>query len=375
MKYNYEQILAFANKYVAKHTQEADEKARFPKESIDALKTHGYMGLLVPKEYGGQGLGLYEHALTIEALAQSCATTALSYMMHNVATMCIVLHGSDEMKASILPKIANGDVSLALAYSETATGTHFYQPQIALTKSNTQYLLNGTKSFVTSAGYVDYYLVLSNSLLENSLDNWLIDATKEGITIETEKWDGLGLRGNASAPLSFENILLNSTDRIGEEGSGQAQVFEVVAPFFIIGLSAVYSGVALAVSESITKHCMQRTYSDESALCSIESVQKDLALIYQKAQSAKHFTKAAALCASNGEEDALAQIIASRTHASQVSIEVATLAMKLGGGQAYAKRLDLDRLLRDALASQVMAPGVDVLSIWLGRAITKQPLL
>ncbi len=374
MKYNDTKTKAFAKEHIDIHTQKADEEGMFPIESLNALKQHGYMGLLVPKEYGGEGLGLKEHVAILEILAQSCATTALAYMMHNVSTMCIVLHGSKEMKSKILPAIAKGESALALAFSETSTGTHFYQPQIALTKVNETYTLNGKKSFVTSAGYVDYYLVLSNALAGDTLDNWLVDTSLEGLTIESDKWDGLGLRGNASAPLLFENVKLQDKDRIGEEGSGQAQVFEVVAPFFIIGLAAIYTGVSLAVCSEITAYCMQRTYADGSSLSHIQSIQKDLATIYQKSQSATHFTKAAAKAGANGDEDALTQIIASRIHASQVSIEVATLAMKLGGGQAYAKRLSIERLLRDALASQVMAPGIDVLATWLGKAITNQPL-
>lgn len=371
----YDDTDAFAKTHIHPHTKQADEEGTFPIKSYRALQEHGYMGLLVPKEYGGQGQSIETHTLCIEAIAQHCATTALAYMMHNVATMCVVLHGSDALKEELLPKIVQGDATLALAYSETGTGTHFYQPDISVTEHNGKQVLNGRKSFVTSAEVADYYLVISNSLKEGMLDNWLISAKQEGLSFESEAWDGLGMRGNASMPMVLDDVVVTSSQRIGVEGSGLQQIFEVVAPYFILGLSAVYTGVALHAQTLISEHTMKRTYTSNEALCHYPTVQNDLATIYLKAQSAKHFTHMAASSAANGSEDALAQIIASRINSAQLSIEVCTLAMKLGGGTAYAKRLPLERLLRDSLASQVMAPGVDVLSIWLGKALTGQEIL
>ena len=374
MKELNEKTMQFAQTYVAPHSDQTDKEGAYPIESFTALKKEGYMGLIVPEAYGGQGLNLHAHATVIQALAQSCATTALCYMMHNVATMCVVLHGSDKMKEALLPKIAKGEISLALAFSETGTGTHFYQPEIALSKKNENYILNGKKSFVTAAGFVDYYMVLSSTLKKDGLDNWLVPDGSKGVTFQASQWDGLGMRGNASMPMYLENVTLDENDRVGAEGSGVTQVFEVVAPFFITGLAAVYTGVALHINDIAVAYSMDRKYSDGKSLSEIPTVQNHLAQIYKKAQGAKHFTTAASLSGSNMDADALTQIIAARVNASDVAVEVATLAMKIGGGAAYAKRLPLERLLRDALAAQVMAPSTDVLSIWLGKALTNQPI-
>ncbi|MDY0234140.1 MAG: acyl-CoA dehydrogenase family protein [Sulfurimonas sp.] len=374
MKNIYEQTIQFAKEHIEINTLEADIKAQFPSKSYDALKNNGYMGLLVPKEFSGQGLGLVEHVEVIQAIAQSCATTALSYMMHNVATMCIVLHGTKELKEEILPKIAKGEITLALAYSETGTGTHFYQPEIDLSKSGDTFILNGRKSFVTAAGFVNYYLVLSSTLNKDGLDNWLVPHTNKGVSFEEGAWDGLGMRGNVSMPMNLTNVQLSEDNRIGVEGSGLEQVFTVVAPFFITGLASVSAGIALNACEVVKNHAMQRKYTNGESLCLLPTVQNDLSKIYLKAQSAKHFTMAAANAGASGQADALTQIIAARINASELAIEVCTLAMKIGGGTAYAKRLPIERLLRDSLASQIMAPSVDVLSIWLGKAITNQQI-
>ncbi|MBU3016055.1 acyl-CoA/acyl-ACP dehydrogenase [Poseidonibacter lekithochrous] len=374
MDNTYNKMMEFAQSNIQPFTQKVDEDATFPVDSFEAIKKEKITGLVVPKEYGGQGLGLEEHTQTVLAFASSCATTGLCYMMHNVATMCIVAFGSDEMKKEYLPKIANGELLLALAFSETGTGTHFYNPEITVSKENDKLFMNGRKSFVTSALYADFYLVLSNSFDSEGLDNWIIKKDLAGISFEESAWNGLGMRGNASMPMLFNNVNVDISNRVGTAGSGAEQVFNVVAPFFVIGLSAVYTGVALNACNTIIEYSQNRKYSDSSALCEIPTVQNHIAEIFTNATSAKHFTLAAAKSGANGDADALAQIISARLNASNMAVEVCNKAMKVGGGTAYAKRLTIERLLRDAYAAQVMAPSTDVLSIWLGKALTNQPI-
>jgi len=370
----YNTMTEFATKHIAPYTDAVDADAKFPVDSFEAIKKEKLTGLVVPKEFGGMGLGLEEHTQTVLAFGSSCATTGLCYMMHNVAAMCIVAFGSDEMKKEYLPKIANGELLLALAFSETGTGTHFYNPEITVTKENDKLLMNGRKSFVTSALYADFYLVLSGSFDAEGLDSWIISKNDTGVSFEETAWDGLGMRGNTSMPMHFNNVPVNVKNRVGSAGSGAEQVFTVVAPFFVIGLGAVYTGVALNACNTIIEYSQSRKYSDESALCNIPTVQNHLADIFTNATSAKHFILAAAKSGANGDADALAQIISARLHASNMAVEVCTKAMKIGGGTAYAKRITIERLLRDAYAAQVMAPSTDVLSIWLGKALTNQPI-
>jgi alkylation response protein AidB-like acyl-CoA dehydrogenase len=370
----YNKMIDFAKQNIAPYTDKVDEDAKFPIDSFEAIKKEKITGLVVPKEYGGMGLGLEEHTQTVLAFSSFCATTGLCYMMHNVATMCIVAFGSDEMKKEYLPKIAKGELLLALAFSETGTGTHFYNPEISVTKKDNGLLMNGRKSFVTSALYADFYLVLAGSFDAEGLDNWIIKKDLSGVSFEETAWNGLGMRGNASMPMLFNNVSVDVKNRVGPAGSGAEQVFTVVAPFFVIGLSAVYTGVALNACNTIIEYSQSRKYTDESALCTIPTVQNHIADIFTNATSAKHFTLTAAKSGACGDADALAQIIAARLNASNMAVEVCTKAMKIGGGTAYAKRITIERLLRDAYAAQVMAPSTDVLSIWLGKALTNQPI-
>lgn len=372
MKQVYQAAKEFANSYIAPYTDQTDRDARFPEESFKELGVKGFFNLLIPEEYGGFGKGLEEHAQACQAFAETCSTTALCYMMHNVAVMCLVTHGSDELKKRVFTDIVENGKFMALAYSEFGTGTHFYKPEMATEVNGDLTTFNGKKSMVTSASHASYYLVLAPSVEEGKINNWVIPLEAEGLSFEMSGWQGLGMRGNSSCPMNVDHVTLNSSYRIGVEGSGEEQVFNVVAPFFITGLAAVYGGTAQHMFEVASSHATNRKYPDGSSLAHIETVQIHLGNIYKQAAAAKAMTMEAARAGAKGEADALAKILAARVFASEAAIECGRLAMRVGGGKAYNKALPLERLLRDSYAGQIMAPSADVLSVWLGKALTGQ---
>lgn len=366
-----EKVRKLATDFAAPITESVDKEGRFPKEAYDALKKQGFMGLLVPQQYGGLGLSIVEHAIICYELARKDATTGLCYMMHNTGTSGIVLFGSDEMKNEFLPKIAKGDRAIALAYSESGTGTHFGTPDITESLENGVRVLKGRKSFVTSALQADYYVTNTNSCkIKGAHNTWFVDRTLPNMIHEENGWDGLGMRGNVSMPVRYEGVKVDEKYLLGKEGDGDAQAMAITM-YFIVGLAAVYTGLAQAAYECVLAHTKNRKYTSGQALADIEMVRVQLAEIYTKIQSSYALTMEAARSSKAGEKDAAGKIFACRIHAINIVMEACTQAMKLGGGTAYAKRLPLERYMRDSLASQVMAPGLDVLKIWLGEALVK----
>lgn len=362
----------FAKSYILPYTEWTDKESKFPEESFKKLGEKGFLKLLIPIEYGGLGKGLEEHAQACLAFAETCTTTALCYMMHNVALMCVLTHGSDELKNRIFNDIVENGNFMALAYSEFGTGTNFYIPEMTAEVYGDNTTFNGVKSMVTSATYASYYLVLAPSIEEGKINNWVFPLETKGLSFDLSKWDGFGLRGNSSCPMHIDHVTLDSSFRIGAEGSGEEQVFNVVAPFFVTGLGAVYSGTAMHMFEIACNHAVDRQYPDGSTLSNIETIQVHIGNIYKNAAATKAITLEAARAGANGEADALAKILAARIVASEAAIECGRLAMRVGGGKAYNKALPTERLLRDAYAGQIMAPSADVLAIWLGKALTGQ---
>ncbi|WP_395002317.1 acyl-CoA dehydrogenase family protein [uncultured Helicobacter sp.] len=360
----------FGGKHIAPYTKQTDEEGRFPKESFEALKKEGFTALLVPKEYGGLGGGADEHTKVCYELGRFCATSALCYMMHNTAVYAISLFGSEALKEEILSRVAKGEILLALAYSESGSGTHFGAPDITERSEGGYRILKGRKSFVTSAEYADYYLTYTNSCKKaGAYNSWLVDSTLPGVVTEQGTWNGLGMRGNNSKPVQYNDVRIEERFLLGSDGDGEAHSGALIM-YFIIGLGAVYSGLGEAIYSCALEHTKGRKYTSGGALSDIELVKIHLADMYAKVQSAISLTVEAARSLDTKESDAALKVFACRINAIHNVMDVASLAMRLGGGKAYSKHLPLERYLRDAYASQVMAPSLDVLKVWLGNAVT-----
>lgn len=373
----YEESKEFAKEFIEPYAKSSDEEGRFPEESFKAMGEKGYFKLLIPEEMGGLGKTAVEHQQAVMAFAESNPTAGLCYMMHNVALMTVLTNGNEELKKKVVDDIVNNNVFMALAYSEFGTGTHFYIPEVkVINNKDGSFTFNGVKSMVTSATHASYYLILTPSTeKEGAINNWLVPLESDGLEFKMEHWKGIGMKGNVSCPMQLNDVKLDEVNRIGEEGSGQEQVFNVVAPYFILGLASVYTGLNLRLSRITNDYALNRKYPDGSNLANIETVQLHLAKIYTNAMSSKALTELAARSLVAGEEDAVAKIIAARVAAIDKGIESATLAMRVGGGKTYNRISEIERLMRDAYAGQIMAPSLDILNVWLGRAITGQPLL
>lgn len=368
----YEKSREFAVAKILPYAKDIDEKAAFPSESFKEMAKSGFLGLMIPKELGGLGGDIEDHAEAVRAFASVCATAGLCYMMHNVCLMCVLTHANDELKKKICKEVVEDGKFLALAYSEFGTGTHFYNPEMKVVFGNGEATFNGKKSMVTSATHASYYALLTPSNVEG-IDNWLFPIDS-GIKFEEDSWRGLGMRGNTSCPMIVENVTLKELYRIGKSGSGATQVFEVVAPYFILGLAAVYTGLCQNVLEFSLDRASNRVYPDGKSLANIETVQIHLSKIYADTAASIALTKSAANSAKMGDSDALAKILSSRIRASESAIELSSIAMRIGGGKAYNKDGIIERLLRDSYAGQIMAPSVDVLKVWLGKAVSGQQI-
>lgn len=370
----YEEAKVFAKEFIAPFAKKSDDEAIFPVESFQKMGEKGYFKLLIPEEYGGLGKGMEEHSQVCMAFAEESATAGLCYMMHNVGLNCILTYGSDELKEKIYKEVIENKKFLALAYSEFGTGTHFYKPEIKANYTADGVVLNGTKSMVTSAKQAAYYLVLIPAKEEGKINNWVVPLETDGVTFTDQAWRGMGMRGNVSSPMVLKDVTLDNFYQIGAEGSGMEQVFHAVAPLFIVGLASVYTGACLQLSEEATSYAKKRIYPDGQALCEIETVQIHLSRIYTMANAAKQTTRDAAKSAVNGDEDALLKILSARIFASESAIECSRLAMRIGGGKAYNKVGNFERILRDSFAGQIMAPSVDVLITWLGKSVAGIPI-
>jgi alkylation response protein AidB-like acyl-CoA dehydrogenase len=352
---------------------EIDRARAYPQDGIAALAQAGLLGLLVPQAEGGRGGDLVDLALVSEALGWGCASTAMCFLMHSCGCALIAAKATPEQRQRWLAPAARGDLRTTLAFSERLTGAHFYQPEIAATRNDGTFRLSGRKSFVTSGGQAQIYPVLVRASGADGLDVLIVPSDATGVRFEGT-WEGTGMAGNSSVVMVLDNVVIPSTDLVGNEGDGMELVFNVVAPTFLVGLAAVNVGIAQAALDAAVEHAKERRYENGAALAEIPAIQTYLAEMSVATQAARQLVAEAARAAAAGEATALPLVMQAKVAATEAAAAVTGQAMQVGGGLAYSRQSSIERHWRDARAGAVMAPTNDVLKEWLGKVLTGLPL-
>ena len=367
-----------ATELLASHADEVDRARRFPRQNIQELGRSGLLGLVVPREYSGAGAGIPEMAQVLERMAQACPSTAMVTLMHYCGTAVIAAKGAGTLKDAVLPAIARGEHLATLAFSEAGSGGHFYAPVSEVTRNGHGPRLTARKTFVTSAGEADSYVVSTRKAGASGpteLDLYLVAKNTEGFSVE-KPFEGLGLAGNASAPMKLEDAPLKEENRLGSEGSGFQTMMEVVLPHFQVGVAAVSLGIATAAFQAASAHVMTRKYEHAggAALAAIPRVQFLAAEMALELRSARAYLSETIRRIVAGDPQTMLDVLGVKARAAEAALTVASRAMTLGGGAAFGRRGGLERMFRDAQAASVMAPTTDVLKEFLGKACLGVPL-
>lgn len=370
-----------AREVQAPRADEEDASGSWPEAGMRALQEAGLMGLQVPVELGGHGLGMEALVAVSEELARESPSLALCFAMHCVGTACIAAKATPYQKDAYLVPIAEGRHVTTLALSEPGTGAHFYIPQAPLEPDGDGFRLTGTKSFVTNGGRADSYVVSTvapegaASGDPGSFTMVLVDAGVPGLDWQAE-WRGFGMRSNSSRTVEIHGVRLDRRQLLGAEGDQLWYVFEVVAPYFLMAMAGTYLGVAAEAVELSRQHLGQRRHTHSGDLLGSHPVlASELGDMWTEVERSRSLILRAAAAGDRGEEDALAALLASKLTAAEVAVDVTNRAMTLGGGRAYGENSKLARLLRDARAGHVMAPTTQLLRTWIGRALLDLPLI
>ena len=367
-----------ATNVLAPRADEIDRERRFPRQNIQELGRNGLLGLVVPLEYGGAGAGIPQMAQVLERMAQACASTAMVTLMHYCGTAVIAAQGSATLKQRVLPAIAGGEHLTTLAFSEAGSGGHFYMPVSEVSRNGHGLRLTAHKTFVTSAGEADSYVVSTRKARASAptdLDLYLVAKGTQGLEVG-RPFEGLGLAGNGSAPMKLEDIELEDEERLGDEGNGFQTMMEVVLPHFQVGVAAVSLGIAAAALQAASAHVMGRKYEHAggAALAAIPRVQFLAAEMALELRSSRAYLSETIRRVGAADPEAMLDVLGVKARAAEAALAVAARAMTLGGGAAYGRRGGLERIFRDAQAASVMAPATDVLKEFLGKACLGVPL-
>lgn len=350
---------------------DVDATGTFPRAAVSALGEAGLLGLLSSTDTGGTGGTLGDAAQVVRRLGSACGSTAMVVCMHYCATAVIEVHGPDEVRRAI----AAGNHLSTLAFSETGSRSQFWAPLGTATADGDEVVLNASKSWVTSAGEADSYVWTSRpATADAGATLWLVPADSPGVEVAAP-FDGLGLRGNASSPVLGTDVRLPVASRLGDDGAGLDIALGVVLPVFqILNASCSLGIVDAAIAKVIGHVTTARLEHLDQTLADQPVTRQHVARMKNQADAADALVADAVAALAAGRADAPLRMLQSKAVAGETSLDVLDLAMRVGGGAAFRKDIGIERHFRDARASAVMAPTVDALHEFIGRAVCGMPL-
>jgi len=355
----------------AENAIEVDAAGTFPRRAMDALASEGLLGLTSATEVGGGGQGLRAAAGVVEALAGSCASTAMVTMMHYCAVAVVEAHAPLEVRR----EVATGRKLGTLAFSEAGSRSHFWAPLSTATADGDRVLLEADKSWVTSAGEADLYIWSSRPLAaEGASSLWLVPAGTGGVEVGGN-FNGLGMRGNDSRPMTARRAAVPASAGLGPDGSGFDIMMGVVLPWFQVLNSAASIGIAEAAVGKTAAHAGKARFEHLNQTLADQPVNRyHIARMRIQTDQAKALLLDTLTAIESSRTDAMLRVLEVKASASEAAIAVTDLAMRACGGAAFRKEVGVERNFRDARASTVMAPTTDALYDFIGKAVCGLPL-
>lgn len=357
-----------------------DRDGRFPREAVEALAGTGALALGVPVGRGGPGGGPFEVVEAVEAVAGACASAGMVYVMHLVATQTLLVGTPEDdsgPRSDALAAIARGEHLSTLAFSERGSRGHFWAQVSRARAEGERVVVDADKSWVTSAGEADSYVMAMGAAGgEDPTDTelYLVDAHAGGLEVQG-RFDGLGLRGNASAPLRVRRLRLAADRRLGDPHSGFGLMLSATLPWFTLGSAACSVGIAGSAIRAASAHADgARLEHLGAALADVPGVRERLARAQVRYMEARALLREVAGLFADGSPDAQLGVLAVKASAAEMAAEVCDLCMRVGGGVAYSRRGPLERHLRDARAAAIMAPSTELLHDFIGKALTGREL-
>jgi alkylation response protein AidB-like acyl-CoA dehydrogenase len=366
-----------ARDFLARHAADVDRDARWPAESMAALAEAGLLGLTVPAAHGGAGQGPRTFATVVSRLAEGCASTAMIYLMHVCGTQVIAGANGFARRDSVLKDIAAGRHLSTLAFSEKGSRSHFWAPVSQAKADGGNHRVSADKSWVTSAGHADSYIVSTRSATgtePTASTLYFVPKGTPGLAV-SGRWAGLGLRGNASTPMKLDNVSVTAADRVSGDGDGFGVMVNTVLPWFQLGSAGVAVGIARAAVGGVRDHLSSAKLEHlGQPLASLPNLRAELARMQIAADAQGAFLDHVAGRMENPQPDTMLAVLESKAAATEAALDVTDLAMRACGGTAFSGRLSVERNFRDARAGSVMAPTTDVLHDFVGKVVLGMPL-
>ncbi|GFH96456.1 acyl-CoA dehydrogenase, short-chain specific [Lachnospiraceae bacterium] len=352
----------FAENEVKPLAQDVDEEERFPKETVEKMAKFGFMGIPVPKEYGGQGCDILTYAMCVEELSKVCGTTGVIVSAHT--SLCvdpILTYGTEEQKQKYLPDLASGRKIGAFGLTEPGAGTDAQGQQTKAVLEGDEWVLNGSKCFITNGKEADVYIVIAvtgkiekRGKFLKEISAFIVEKGTPGFTFGTKE-KKMGIRGSSTYELIFTDCRIPKGNLLGQQGKG----FNIAMHTLDggrIGIAAQALGLAEGALETTIAYVKERKQFGRS-IGQFQNTQFQLADMATKVEAAKMLVYKAARkkdeYKTNPKVSYSVEAAMAKLYAAEVAMEVTTKAVQLHGGYGYIREYDVERMMRDAKITEI----------------------
>ena len=361
----------FAETHIRPYVMEWDEAQHFPVDLMHKLGDQGFLGVLVPEEYDGSGLGYQEYITVIEEIAKVCSSIGLSVAAHNsLCTGHILQFGNEEQKRKYLPKLASGEWIGAWGLTEPNTGSDAGRMQCVAVKDGDHWVLNGTKCWITHgiSGNVAVVIARTGELLDShGMTAFIVERGTPGFRAG-KKENKLGMRASETAEMIFDNCRVHESHVLGKVGDGFVQSMKILDGGRI-SIAALSLGIAKGSYEASVKYAKEREQFGQP-IANFQAIGFKLADMATRIEAAELLTRQAADMKNRGlkmtKESAMAKY-----YASEVCVHVATEAIQIHGGYGYTKDFPVEKFFRDSKLCTIGEGTSEIQKLVISREILK----
>ena len=365
-----ESVRSLAEKKIAPFAKEVDEESRFPQEAFDALQSAGLAAAHVPTEYGGDGADALAVAIIIEEVARVCGSSSLIPAVNKLGSWPLILAGSEEQKKRWLPELAKGR-GFSYCLSESESGSDSVAMKTKAVQENGKWILNGSKKWISNAGFSDFYTVLAvtdPAARSKGITAFVVEKSDNGVSFGSHE-KKMGMRGSPTREVYFDGVELDESRVLGGVGEGFAIAMRTL-DHTRITIAAQALGLAQGAFEVATRYAKERKQFGKP-IFDFQAVQFMLADMAMQIEAARGITYQAAVKSEREESDLTFFSAASKCYATDVAMKVTTDAVQVLGGYGYVNDHPVERMMRDAKLTQIYEGTNQIQRLVMARHLDK----
>jgi butyryl-CoA dehydrogenase len=365
----------FAEKEVKPLAQEVDETEVFPRGTVEKMAKYGFLGIPVPKEYGGQGCDPLTYAMCVEELSKVCGTTGVIVSAHT--SLCIdpiMTYGTEEQKQKYVVPLAKGEKLGAFGLTEPGAGTDAQGQQTKAVLDGDEWVLNGSKCFITNGKEADVYIIIAvtgkiekRGRVQKEISAFIVEKGTPGFSFGTKE-NKMGIRGSSTYELIFTDCRIPKENLLGQKGKGFAIAMHTLDGGRI-GIAAQALGIAEGALETTIAYVKERKQFGRS-IGQFQNTQFVLADLATKVEAAQMLVYKAAMAKATQKVYSV-EAAKAKLFAAEVAMEVTTKCVQLHGGYGYIREYDVERMMRDAKITEIYEGTSEVQRMVISGALLK----